>query len=62
MTEGAKSVLEAFESLPVHERKEVLAELMHRAAQGDHQPPGDNELVEAADRVFSEYDRSEGQS
>ena len=59
MTDGVKSVLEAYESLPESEREEVLAELIRRAAHSDHQSPTDDELVEAADRVFLEYDRSE---
>jgi len=62
MTEGAKSVLEAFEALPEEARDEVVAELIRRAAQSDHESPGDEELVAAADRVFSDYDRSEHES
>ena len=62
MSEGAKGVLEAFEALPEEARDEVLAELIRRAAQSDHKSPSDDELVAAADRVFSEYDRSENQS
>ena len=59
MTDGVKSVLEAYESLPESEREEVLAELIRRAAHTDHRSPSDEELVEAAERVFLEYDRSE---
>ena len=62
MTDGAKSVLEAFESLPELEREEVIAELFRRVARGVHSSPSDQELVEAADRVFTEYDRRESQS
>lgn len=61
MSEGAKSVLEAFDALP-EQAREVLAELIRRSAQGDHDAPSDDELVSAADRVFSEYDRSEQES
>ena len=61
MTDGAKSVLEAFESLPELEREEVLTELMRRVAHGDYNSPDDQELVEAAERVFTEYDRRESQ-
>jgi hypothetical protein len=43
VTDGVKSVLEAYESLAESEREEVLAELFRRAAE----------------RVFLEYDRSE---
>ena len=59
MTVGVKSVLEAYESLPESEREEVLAELIRRATHNDHQSPSDQELVEAAEHVFVEYDRSE---
>jgi len=62
MSEGAKSVLEAFDALPEEAREEVLAELIRRVAQSDHDLPSDDELVSAADRVFSEYDRSENES
>ena len=61
MTDGVKSVLEAYELLQDSEREEVLAELIRRAAHSDHQGPSDEELVEAADRVFLEYDRSESE-
>lgn len=62
MTDGVKSVLEAFESLPEAEREEVLAELIRRAAHSEHRSPTDEELVELADRVFLEYDRSENET
>jgi len=62
VTEGAKSVLDAFEALSDEAREEVLAELIRRAARSDHESPSDDELVAAAGRVFSEYDRSENQS
>ncbi|MFQ5790813.1 MAG: hypothetical protein ACE5JI_10095 [Acidobacteriota bacterium] len=61
MTEGAKSVLEAFESLSAEEREEVFTELLRRVAHSDHDAPSDEELVEAADRVFSGLDQSESQ-
>lgn len=62
MSDGARSVLDAFESLPTNEREEVLAELIRRAAHRDHESPNEAELVEAADRVFLEYERSESES
>ncbi len=62
MSEGAQSVLDAFEALSDDAREEVLAELIRRAAQSDHESPSDDELVTAAGRVFSEYDRSENQN
>ena len=62
MTDGAKSVLEAFEALPESEREEVLAELIRRVAHSDHGSPTDDELLEVADRVFLDYDRSENEA
>jgi hypothetical protein len=62
MSHGARSVLEAFEALPVEEREEVFAELIRRAASRDFQPLVDEDLTEAADQIFVEYDRSESES
>ena len=62
MAQNAKSVLDAFDSLPVAEREQVMLELMRRAARGDHEAPGDEELIAAADRVFLELDRRESES
>jgi hypothetical protein len=62
MSPGAKSVLEAFDSLSTDEREEVLGELLRRAAQADHETPTDEELIAAADKVFLELDRRESQS
>jgi hypothetical protein len=62
MTQGAKGVLEAYEALSPEERASVLAELMRRVAQSDHDVPTEKELVESADQVFLEYDRSESKA
>jgi hypothetical protein len=62
MTEGANGVLEAYEALSPEERASVLAELMRRVAQSDHDVPTEKELVESADQVFLEYDRSESKA
>ena len=43
MTDGVKSVLEAYELLQDSEREEVLAELIRRAAHSDHRGPSDEE-------------------
>jgi hypothetical protein len=60
MSDGAKSVLEAFEQLPPAEREEVIAELLRRAAALPHASPTDAELQGAADAIFLELDRREG--
>jgi hypothetical protein len=62
MTQSAKSILEAFDSLPAAEREEVMAELIRRATRGDHEAPSDEEFIAAADRVFLELDRRESES
>jgi hypothetical protein len=62
MSPGAKSVLEAFDSLSSEEREEVLGELLRRAGHSDHESPGDEELLAAADQVFMELDRRESQN
>ena len=62
MTQDAKSVLDAFDSLPDAEREEVMVELLRRAARSDHEAPSDQDLVAAAERVFLELDRSENQT
>lgn len=62
MTQNAKSVLDAFDSLPVAEREQVMVELMRRAALGDHEAPSEDELIAAADRIFLELDRHERES
>jgi hypothetical protein len=60
VSNGAKSVLDAFEQLPPAEREEVVAELLRRTAASLHDSPADGELVGAADAVFLELDRREG--
>jgi hypothetical protein len=62
MTRGAKGALEACAALPREEREAVLAERIRRAAQSDPEVPSETELVEMADQVFLEYDRSESES
>ena len=59
MTQGAKSVLDAFDELPLAERQEVLRELLWRTALSEHDRPSEAELMAAADGVFLELDRRE---
>ena len=61
MSQGAKSVLDAFDQLSPAERAEVALAVLRRAAQEPHEAPGDDELVHAADHVFLELDRRESQ-
>jgi hypothetical protein len=62
MPQNAKTVLDAFDSLPADERERVMVELIRRAARRDHEAPSDEELIAAADRVFLELDRRESDS
>jgi hypothetical protein len=57
MTQRAKSVLNAFDELPLAERQEVLRELLRRIALSEHDAPSEAELMAAADGVFLELDR-----
>jgi hypothetical protein len=59
MSQGAKSVLDAFEQLSPAERAEVALEVLRRAASEQHEAPGDDELIQAADHVFLDLDRRE---
>jgi hypothetical protein len=59
MTQAAKRILDQFDALRDVERAEVLAELLRRAKQGEHDLPTAEDLTAAADRVFSDLDRRE---
>jgi hypothetical protein len=61
MTQSAKKLLEEFDQLPEQERAEVLSELLRRAAFAPHGLPDNEDLVAAADRLFVELDRRDGQ-
>jgi hypothetical protein len=59
MSRGAQAVLEAFDQLPPAEREEVFQALLRRLALSDHESFTDEELLSAADTVFSAYDEEE---
>ena len=59
MTQVAKRILETIEALPPAERQEVVAELLRRAAQADHDLPADADLEALANQVFLELDKRE---
>jgi hypothetical protein len=59
VTQAAKKLLEQFEALPEADRSEIVAELARRVALAPHDLPNDNDLLAAADRLFSELDRRE---
>lgn len=59
MTNTARQLLDAFEALPDKEKHEVLSELLRRSLASPYPSPTDEELTQAADLVFQEYDRRE---
>jgi hypothetical protein len=59
VTHATKKLLEEFEALPDRDRSELVAELARRVALAPHDLPQDEDLVAAADRLFTELDRRE---
>ena len=59
MTQATQKLLEEFEALPDRDRSELVAELARRVALGAHDSPQDEDLVAAADRLFTELDHRE---
>ena len=59
MTPDAQKLLDGFDALPDRERSELVAELARRVAMAPHDLPLDDDLVTAADSLFSELDRRE---
>ena len=61
MTQGGQKLLEQFDQLPERERAEVLSELLRRVALAPRDFPDNDDLVSAADRLFTELDGRKGQ-
>jgi hypothetical protein len=59
VTQATKKLLEEFEALPDRDRSELVAELTRRVALAPHDLPQDEDLVAAADRLFTDLDRRE---
>ena len=59
MGDAARHLLKSFEALSETEQREVLEQLLRRAAEQPYSFPSDEELVRAADQVFKELDRRE---
>jgi hypothetical protein len=57
MGDAARHILKSFESLSETDQREVLAQLLRRAAELPYSFPSDEELLRAADQVFQELDR-----
>jgi len=59
MSTDSQYVINSFEALPPVEQREVMVELLRKAAQWDTPPLTDDELARMADEVFLELDRRE---
>ena len=62
MGDAARHLLKSFEALSEAERREVLEELLRRAADLPYSFPSDEELVHAAGQVFQSLDRHEAKA
>lgn len=61
MGDAARLLLKSFDSLSEADRREVLEQLLRRAAELPYSFASDDELTRAADAVFQEYDRREAE-
>lgn len=59
MGDAARHLLKSFEALSETDQREVLAQLLRRAADLPYSFPSDDEFLRAADQVFQELDRRE---
>jgi len=59
VTQATQKLLDEFEALPDRDRSELVAELARRVALAPHDLPHDDDLVAAADHLFTELDRRE---
>ena len=59
MSTDSQQLLSSFDALPLVEQREVVAELLRKAADWETPPLADDELVRLADEVFIEMDRRE---
>jgi hypothetical protein len=61
MTNVAQKLIESFESLPETEQHEVLAQLLRRLIESPYASLSDEDLTQAADLIFQEFDHSEAE-
>ena len=59
MSTDSQHLINSFDALPLVEQREVVAELLRKAATWDAPSLVDDELVRLADEVFLEMDRRE---
>jgi hypothetical protein len=61
MTTAARQLIDSFDALPEQEKHEVLAQLLRRLMNAPYATVSDDDLAQAADVVFQEYDHREDQ-
>ncbi len=59
MTNATRRLLDSFEALPDQEKHEVLSQLLRRLVDSSYSSLSDEELTQAADLLFQEYDHLE---
>jgi hypothetical protein len=59
MTEAAQKILRSFQALSKAEQHDVLVTLLRLPIEAEYSSPSDDELIQAADAVFAEFDKSE---
>jgi hypothetical protein len=59
MTNAAQQFLRSFKALPQTDQHDVLIQLLRMPIEADYAAPSDEELLHAADEVFSELDKRE---
>ena len=59
MIRATQKLIEEFEALPDLDRSELVAELARRVALARHDLPKDEDLLAAADHLFTQLDRRE---
>lgn len=59
MTNAARQLIATFDALPEREQKAVLAQLLKRLVDVQYPTLTDDDLNQAAEQVFLEYDQRE---
>ena len=59
MTNAAQQFLRSFKALPQTDQHDVLIQLLRMPIEANYATPSDEELVHAADEIFSELDKRE---
>jgi hypothetical protein len=62
MTSDVQNILHTFDALPDPDKRSLASEILRRSAALDQQPLSDEQLTEAADELFQQLDRQEGEN